>query len=70
MDELVSNEQIMRAAEELVERHGSVALEQSRSRVERLQVERGAHRDLDVAFRVLSAVESILAEQVANGGVR
>lgn len=67
---MVSSEQIMRAAEELFERHGSAALEQSRSRVERLQVERGAHKDLDVAFRVLSAVESILVEQGVNGGVR
>ena len=62
MAEMVSSEQIMRAAEELVERHGSAALEHSRSRVERLQVER-AYKDLDVALRVLSAVESILAEQ-------
>ena len=62
MDEMVASEQIIRTAEELVERYGSAALEQSRSRIERLHVER-AYKDMNVALRILSAVEIILAEQ-------
>jgi len=62
VDKVVSSAQIIKAAEELVERHGSAALEQSRSRIERLHVER-AYKDMDVALRILNAVETILAEQ-------
>ena len=55
-----NEDQILRAARELVERHGKSALAIARERADGFSKQR-SHREADVALRILSALETELA---------
>lgn len=58
------DQQIQQAAHVLLEHHGANAVVVAGEWVEAV-TQRGDRRDLDVAYRVLSAVERIAGEQTA-----
>jgi len=58
------DEQIQQAARELIARHGSNAVAFASDRVDSV-ARLGSRPDLDLAYRVLSAVERLVAELAA-----
>ena len=59
------DEQIQQAARELIARHGSNAVAFASDRVDSV-ARLGSRPDLDLAYRVLSAVERLVAEQAVE----
>ena len=59
------DEQIQQAALELIARHGSNATAVASDRVDAV-ARLGSRPDLDLAYRVLSAVERLVAEQAVE----